>query len=69
MKQLAYLREIEELFASEQLTDQFEYGSEEQRYEILDFLEKLIELGEASDVLASKLLLKNILPGLGAAGR
>ena len=58
MKYMAYLEEIE-AYLNDAVNDQFEYGAEEQRYEIIDFLEKLMELGEAADATATKLIFKN----------
>ena len=56
MKQL---EAIETLVTSGDLEEQFEYSPDERRYEILDYLEKLMELGEAADELATKLIFKN----------
>jgi len=36
----------------------FDYGSEDTRYMVLDLLEQLIELGEAADALATSLIFK-----------
>ena len=41
------------------LAEDFEYSPEERRHEILDFLEKLMELGEASDQAATSIIFKN----------
>jgi len=44
---------------SGELGEDFEHSSEERRYEILDFLEKVMELGEAADETATKIIFKN----------
>ncbi|MDZ7762565.1 MAG: hypothetical protein U5L00_20240 [Desulfovermiculus sp.] len=49
---LAYIK-------SGELGQDFEYSPEERRYEILDFLEKLMELGEVADEAATKIIFKN----------
>lgn len=36
----------------------FEYGSEDTKYEVLELLEEIIELGEAADALATSLIFK-----------
>ena len=53
------LEEIETYLASGELADHWEYSEDDRRYEMLDFLEKLIELGELADELATKLIFKN----------
>ena len=55
----ACLVEIEKYIASGELADHFEYSEEDRRYELLDFLEKLMELGEMADEQATKLIFKN----------
>ncbi|MFO7802139.1 MAG: hypothetical protein R6V55_07585 [Desulfovermiculus sp.] len=44
---------------SGELSEDFEHSSEERRYEILDFLEKVMELGEVADETATKIIFKN----------
>jgi len=53
------LEKIADYLNSGELTDNFQYSDEERRYEILDFLEKLIELGENADAVATKLIFKD----------
>lgn len=52
------LREIEEILTSGRLTKDFQDGCENDRYLILDFLEKLMELGEAADKTATEVIFK-----------
>jgi hypothetical protein len=52
------LREIEEMLTSGQLAQDFRDGCEDDRHLILDFLEKLMELGEAADKTATELIFK-----------
>ncbi len=53
-----YIEELIEYLRSGNLTQDFEYSTEERRYEILDFLEKLMELGEAADETATEIIFK-----------
>lgn len=54
-----YINNLKEYLNSGQLAEDFEYSPEERRYEILDFLERLMELGEISDEIATKIIFKN----------
>jgi hypothetical protein len=58
MIDLEYLNKIEEFIASGDLKFEFDNGTEEKRYEILDFLEKLMDLGELAGENATKLIFK-----------
>ncbi|GAB6058608.1 hypothetical protein [Desulfonatronum parangueonense] len=53
------LREIENMLTSGQIAKDFEDGCENDRYLILDFLEKLMELGEAADKTATEIIFKS----------
>jgi hypothetical protein len=52
------LHDIEEMLTSGRLVQDFEDGCENDRYLILDFLEKLMELGEAADKTATEVIFK-----------
>lgn len=52
------LREIEELLSSGQLVQDFQDGCENDRFIILEFLEKLMDLGEAADAAATEAIFK-----------
>lgn len=54
-----YIAELTEYLKSGQLVEDFEYSAEDRRLEILDFLEKLMDLGEAADEAATKAIFKN----------
>lgn len=54
-----YIDQMLEYIRSGQLAEDFEYSAEDRRYEILDFLEKLMDLGEAADEAATKAIFKN----------
>jgi len=54
-----YVDNLKEYFQSGQMYDDFQCSSEERRYEILDFLEKVIELGEIADKTATQIIFKN----------
>ncbi|SKA96491.1 hypothetical protein SAMN02745704_02736 [Paucidesulfovibrio gracilis DSM 16080] len=54
-----YLEKIEGYVRSGDLAFEFENGEEEQRGEILDFLERLMDLAEECDELATRLIFKD----------
>jgi len=54
-----YIQQLKEYLKSGRLAEDFEYSAEERRYEILDFLEHCIELGETADEAATKIIFKN----------
>ncbi len=54
-----YIDDLINHIKSGELAEIFEFSSEERRYEILDFLEKLMDLGEAADEAATKIIFKN----------
>lgn len=54
-----YIDQLKEYLQSGNMLEIFEYFTEEHKYEILDFLEKLIELGEIADQTATQLIFKN----------
>lgn len=53
-----YLKELEEYLKSGNLEEDFEYSSEERRIEILDYLERLMDLAELADETATRLIFK-----------
>ncbi len=53
------MQELREYLNSGRLAEDFEYSAEERRYEILDFLEQLMDLGELADDVATKIIFKN----------
>jgi hypothetical protein len=53
-----YLNELEEYLKSGNLEEDFEYSSEERRIEILDYLERLMDLAELADETATRLIFK-----------
>lgn len=53
-----YIKKLLEYIKSGNLAEDFEYSAEERRYEILDFLENLMELGEAADEAATGIIFK-----------
>jgi len=53
-----YLKEMEEYLTSGQLMVEFQYLGEEHRLELLSFLEKLMELGELADEIATKIIFR-----------
>lgn len=64
MFDMAYLEKLEAYFASGDLEMDFEYADEEKRGRILDFLEKLMDLGEQADAQATKIIFKGQLEAM-----
>lgn len=58
------LDKLEEYIDSGDLAFDFENAEEERRYEILDLLEKIMDLSEKADALATKLIFKNSYLGV-----
>ncbi len=54
-----YLSDLEKYLKSGNLEEDFEYSSEERRIEILDYLERLMDLAEIADEIATRLIFKN----------
>lgn len=61
MLDMDYLNRLEAYMTNGDCEFEFENGVEDRRYEILDFLEKLMDLSEVADELASKLIFKGKL--------
>lgn len=53
-----YLEKLEHYMASGDMKFEFDNGTEEKRYEILEFLEKLMDVAELADEHATKLIFK-----------
>ena len=54
----AELDALAEYFASGDLAFDFEHGDEERKQKILEFLEKLMDLADQADELATRLIFK-----------
>lgn len=54
-----YLEKIENYINSGDLEFEFKHGEGDQRGEILDFLERIMDLAEVCDPLATKLIFPN----------
>lgn len=65
-----YLKSLEHFMDSGDMEFEFEYGDEEKRGAILDFLERLMDLAEKADTVATKLIFKQdyLNKALGAKG-
>ncbi len=59
MLDMDYLNRLEEYFNNGDCKFEFDNGDETKRHEILDFLEKLMDLSEIADELATKLIFKD----------
>ncbi|MFA9395268.1 MAG: hypothetical protein ACERJ1_11260 [Halodesulfovibrio sp.] len=57
--QLKYLKELEEYMTSGRMQEDFECSPEERRFEMLEFLETLMDVAEVADDTATKLIFKN----------
>ncbi|BAH75818.1 hypothetical protein [Solidesulfovibrio magneticus] len=55
----AYLEKLREYFVSGDIVFDFENASEADKGEILDFLETLMDLAEAADATATRLIFKD----------
>ncbi|MBC17319.1 MAG: hypothetical protein CL942_09750 [Desulfovibrio sp.] len=64
MLDVEYLERVAHYFESGDCKFEFEHGEEERRLLILDFLERLMELGEQADELATKLIFKDAYASL-----
>jgi len=64
MLDIDYLERVAHYFESGDCKFEFEHGEEERRLLILDFLERLMDLGETADELATKLIFKDAYASL-----
>jgi hypothetical protein len=55
---MEYLTEVEESLRSGEFLDYFTYSSEESRQNMLAFLEKLMDLGELADEVATQIIFR-----------
>ncbi len=58
-----YLEKLENYMTSGDMQFEFDNGTEEKRFEILDFLEKLMDVAEIADEHATKLIFKGDMMG------
>lgn len=66
MLSMAELDQFENALKSGQIEDQFKFGDEKERGELLELLEKLMDVAELADEVATRLIFR----GIGApAGR
>lgn len=63
MLDIAYLDKLSEYFASGDLAFDFENGDEAKREMILEYLEKLMDLADQADELATRLIFKGGMLG------
>lgn len=54
-----FLADLEEYLNSGRMEEDFEYSDEERKLEMLDYLERLMDLAEKADEVATKLIFKN----------
>lgn len=58
MLNMKYLEELEEYMKSGDMEEDFKWSGEERRQEMLEFLEKLMDLGELADTTATAIIFK-----------
>lgn len=68
MLDMDYLKRLEDYFNNGDCKFEFDNGDEEKRHAILDFLEKLMDLSEIADELATKLIFKDGLNAMLGGG-
>ncbi|MFO7817775.1 MAG: hypothetical protein ACQES5_05230 [Thermodesulfobacteriota bacterium] len=54
-----FLTELEDYLKSGKMEDDFEYSEEERRLEMLDYLERLMDLADVANEVATRLIFKN----------
>ena len=58
MLNFKYLNELENYMKSGDMEEDFKWSAEERRQEMLEFLEKLMDLGELADQTATAIIFK-----------
>lgn len=58
MLNFKYLEELEEYMKSGSMEEDFKWSAEERREEMLEFLEKLMDLGDLADQTATAMIFK-----------
>ena len=61
---LKYLEEVEQALASGRIEKDFKYGSQAKKEEILDFLQRLMDLADAADEVATRIIFKDSYLGV-----
>ncbi len=56
---LPYLLELEDYLASGRLAEDFMYSPEERRHEMLEFLEKLMDVAERADEVVTGIIFRH----------
>ena len=60
------LNAFEKYLKSRQVEDDFRYGSEQERLDLLELLEKFMNVADVADELATKLIFRGRVPSGGA---
>lgn len=63
MISIEYLEKLEHYMTSGDMKFEFDNGTEDRRFEILDFLERLMDVAEIADDHATKLIFKEGMLG------
>ena len=64
MIDMNYLLKVEDYLQSGRLAEDFENSPEERRIEMLEFLEKLMDIADLADEVASKIIFKDSYLGM-----
>lgn len=59
MLRMTDLDELEKHLSSGEFEDHFKHSAEDRRFEMLEFLEKLMELSELADAVATRIIFKS----------
>lgn len=62
---MEYLDKVEKYLDSGDLAFDFEHADEDKKYEILDFLEKLMDVAEKADEVATKSIFGKLMGMMG----
>lgn len=62
MIRMEELEELQKYLESTQIEDDFRFGSEKERITLLELLEKIMDLGDRADEVATRLIFKGKLP-------
>lgn len=58
MLNMAYLEELEEYLSSGRMEEDFTWSPESRRLEMLEFLEKLMDVAELADAAATRMIFR-----------
>lgn len=59
---VAQLEDFEKYLKSRQVEDDFRFGTEQERLDLLELLEKFMDVADVADALATKLIFRGRMP-------